>query len=397
MASETMVAEPQPAERPATTRVVEPDEARLSYHGHKGRLAILAIVNLLLTILTLGLYRFWARTRFRIYFWGNIGFLGDRFEYTGRGLELFLGFLMTLPVIFVLGAAFYAVQFFILIPYGELYGFASLAALAVITYFLIGFATYRARRYRLSRTAWRGIRAAQTGSSIGYAFRWLGFFFLNILTLGLAAPLATVRLQRYAMNNTWFGDQQFETNYAAWELFRKYIWYWLFLLPTFGLTYVWYSARKFRYLARNTKLDQLTFSSRLKGGRLFRIFLGYGILVVIAAAPLGAAIGVYVFPVFQELKQSGAVPPDADPALLLLPVVLSMTPIAQAALAGSFVLYVLSLSIFAMVFYLEPLIRAATESIHVAVAQDFVTIQQSAQPAPRRGEGLADSFDLSGF
>ena len=49
-----------------------------------------------LTVVTLGIYRFWARTRLRRYIWSSIMPGGDSFEYTGTGLEKFLGFLIAL-------------------------------------------------------------------------------------------------------------------------------------------------------------------------------------------------------------------------------------------------------------------------------------------------------------
>lgn len=66
------------------------------YDGRLGELYVLFIKNLLLTIITLGIYRFWAKTRVRRYLWSHTSLFGDRFEYTGTGKELFLGFLIAL-------------------------------------------------------------------------------------------------------------------------------------------------------------------------------------------------------------------------------------------------------------------------------------------------------------
>ena len=58
-------------------------------------------INLLLTIVTLGVYVFWARTRTRRYLWSRTQFIDDRLEWTGTGLELFVGYLLAF-VLFVL-------------------------------------------------------------------------------------------------------------------------------------------------------------------------------------------------------------------------------------------------------------------------------------------------------
>lgn len=70
------------------------ERAPLSFVGDMGPLFGLVIVNALLSIVTLGIYRFWARTRVRRYLWRNMQLLGEPFEYSGVGSELFVGFLI---------------------------------------------------------------------------------------------------------------------------------------------------------------------------------------------------------------------------------------------------------------------------------------------------------------
>ncbi|MGB0797738.1 MAG: DUF898 family protein, partial [Planktomarina sp.] len=73
----------------------------VSFHVDTGRLFWLAIKTTLLTVITLGVYRFWARTRIRRYIWSAIRPGGDEFEYTGTGLEKFLGFLLAVVILAV--------------------------------------------------------------------------------------------------------------------------------------------------------------------------------------------------------------------------------------------------------------------------------------------------------
>ncbi|MCY4396908.1 MAG: DUF898 family protein, partial [Rhodospirillaceae bacterium] len=72
---------------------VWPPIHRLTHDGRSGELFVIFLVNLALSILTLGIYRFWGRTRIRRYVWSQTSLLGEPLEYTGRGIELFLGFL----------------------------------------------------------------------------------------------------------------------------------------------------------------------------------------------------------------------------------------------------------------------------------------------------------------
>ena len=56
----------------------------VGYAGTPGLFGI-AFRNLVLTIVTLSIYRFWAKTRIRRYLWSQVTVASDRLEYTGTG------------------------------------------------------------------------------------------------------------------------------------------------------------------------------------------------------------------------------------------------------------------------------------------------------------------------
>ena len=58
------------------------------------------MVNLLLRVLTLGIYHFWAKTEVRKRIWSAIRINDEPLTYTGRGMELFLGFLIVFLVVY---------------------------------------------------------------------------------------------------------------------------------------------------------------------------------------------------------------------------------------------------------------------------------------------------------
>src|SRR3974377_559745 len=66
---------------------------QLFFHGSGGSLFGIHLVNTFLTIITLGIYYFWAKVRVRRYLLSESEFEGDRFAYHGTGQELFIGFL----------------------------------------------------------------------------------------------------------------------------------------------------------------------------------------------------------------------------------------------------------------------------------------------------------------
>jgi hypothetical protein len=83
------------------------DESDLSlpfaFRGEGKELFGIYFVNTLKTIFTLGIYRFWAKTKVRQYLWSNTVFAGDSFSYHGTGKELFRGFLKFFGMAMVFG------------------------------------------------------------------------------------------------------------------------------------------------------------------------------------------------------------------------------------------------------------------------------------------------------
>jgi uncharacterized membrane protein YjgN (DUF898 family) len=191
----------------ADTSFADPGgETGLVYDGRTGELLVLCLKIFLLNVVTLGFYRFWGRTRVRKYLWGHVNLNGDRFAYDGTGGELFLRFLVALLVIVPL---FLLVAIVSALAGGRALMVIARIAQAVLIVYLSFFAYYTGRRYRLSRTTWRGIRGGLEGSANRYALMSFAFVPLQIITLGLAAPWQFVALRRYEARNAGFGDENF--------------------------------------------------------------------------------------------------------------------------------------------------------------------------------------------
>src|SRR4051812_39189166 len=191
----------------------------LAYDGRGGALGSLTFRTTLLSVVTLLLYRFWARTRTRRYLWSHVLLDGDRFEYTGTGGELFRGFLRVVVIFAPISLAILILDTFLLsgLNQAQLPLFFGLA--------IIG--SYYARRYRLTRTRWRGIR----GNLVGSAGAYLGLSLLHVLhavlTLGLTYPIYRLATGRYLIAHSWFGDRQFSCAPRYWRLFLRYAAIWL--------------------------------------------------------------------------------------------------------------------------------------------------------------------------
>lgn len=179
------------------------------FTGNWREFAPIALTNLLLTIVTLGIYRFWAKARERRYLWSRTRFIDDRLEWTGTGREMFRGFLFVvvlfLPLLLILQ---FGLQAMILRGYVGLAGIVGLASYMGILY-LVGLALFRALRYRLSRTYWHGIRGGSDDPGWRYAWSALWKPVVGTLAFGLLIPRAMVSLWNQRWGAMQFGPHRF--------------------------------------------------------------------------------------------------------------------------------------------------------------------------------------------
>lgn len=295
-----------------------------AHHGSTGAMVRLSLVNLLLNVVTLSLWRFWGKTRVRRMLWSTTSAWGDPAEYTGRGGELFLGFIVVMvavftPIIVAMGAAQAAVAA------GNTWAGAIVLALQLAIVVLAGAGLYRARRYQLTRTVWRGIRGGQGGEAWRYGVMMIVVGLASALTLGWAWPWAEMTLARYRMDNTTFGDTGFQCDARAKPLYKRFAVLWLaglaflgglavaiggslssfedmdngsaeflavvaafyvggalWALLTIGLPLAWYRAGFLRQLAAHTRFAGISFTLEATTGSLMKLALGNWLISILS-------------------------------------------------------------------------------------------------------------------
>jgi uncharacterized membrane protein YjgN (DUF898 family) len=144
---------------------------------------------------------------------------GQRFEYTGKGGELFVGFLIVVAF-YVVGAIVFNVSALLVGQGARVVG--QLAVGILILYFVF-VAQYAAQNYRLTRTLWSGIRGGMTGSAWKYGIKGFLFALLNVVTLNLAAPWTTLRLAEDRFNHSYFGNAKASLQASAGPLYVPFI------------------------------------------------------------------------------------------------------------------------------------------------------------------------------
>ncbi|MGA7583070.1 MAG: DUF898 family protein [Pseudolabrys sp.] len=246
-----------------------------------------------LLMVTLGIYRFWLVTDVRRFLWSNTEIAGEPLEYTGTALELLLGFLVAIALLIPIYAGFFlaALDLGLL---GKLSGLLAFAALGVLGQYAI----YRARRYRLTRTIYRGLRFHQSGSAWSYAIRATLWWIATIVTLGLAYPFQMASLERYKMRNTFYGDLAGRFEASGFALLLRGLPMWLLFFAPLAL-----AIRGFVGIDWQALIDAIAqggddVMSKIEGGNP-----GLGSAIVFAMLMGGTSIvlGALLYPAFQAL------------------------------------------------------------------------------------------------
>lgn len=154
------------------------------------------IVNILLGIVTLGIYSAWAKVRTLRYFYGNTRLDGASFEYLAEPLQILKGRL---------------VAFGLLLLYMLVDQFIPLLGAVLMLLFFCAFPWIMVRglAFRNYYSAWRGVRFGFDGR-IGEAYKvFLLWPLLGLLTVGLLFPYAIYRQQQFIIGNSRYGTTPF--------------------------------------------------------------------------------------------------------------------------------------------------------------------------------------------
>lgn len=389
-------------------------ELRVSYRGDPAKLFPLALGTGVLGVITLGIYRFWAKARIRRHVWGQVRVGDDAMEFTGTGLEMFLGFLMAVVALAVYLALVQLILFavgirFVLDPQNQMEEVAqgisiALSFLAVLPLML--FAAYRARRYKLARTRLRGIRFAMENAAGGYMLRGLFYLLLTVGSAGVLWPLMTYRLEAFMTERTWYGGARFRQAGRWTGLYGAYFhvlvgigmlvlavaagvagmeWQ-AGLLGALGVIWgmiglVIYRVRAFAYLMSHKKMDGgLGFRAVPRAGRVVWLYLK-GVVIVGLLGGIGSAA---IFAPLGSLM-AGVEEPSALLAF-------------EFAVLG-FLAYLLVLTVFGaltLVFINQPILGHFVDSVTVTGADALDAVRQRVSDRGADAEGLADALDMGG-
>jgi uncharacterized membrane protein YjgN (DUF898 family) len=268
---------------------------QVRFLGSEGAYWRLRLRGAALVVVTLGIYRFWLATDVRRFLWSNTEIAGDTLEYNGLATELLVGFLFALAILVPLymALAVVALELEMVALRPALLGFLLLALLGE-------YALYRARRYRLTRTVFRGLRFDQHGSAWRYAVYALVCWGIVIITLGLAYPWTAAFLERFKMRNTSYGDLQGRFEGSGLSLFLRGLPMWLLIVGPIIVAIVAITGL-IDWDALRTAIAQ---GDDNAGNRLIEHSpqLELAVAIVSAAAGISVLAVVLLYPLFQAVK-----------------------------------------------------------------------------------------------
>ena len=154
------------------------------------------IVNLLLTIVTLGVWSAWAKVRRKRYFLGNTRINDRAFDYHATGGQILKGRILAVAVLLGIGLAN---------EFEPLLGSAASIFLVIALPWFIA----RSLRFNARMTSWSNVRFDFAGTVGGAALAFLAWPFVGALTAGLLFPLASRAAANYQLRGHRFGTAAF--------------------------------------------------------------------------------------------------------------------------------------------------------------------------------------------
>ncbi|MEO6014070.1 MAG: DUF898 family protein [Devosia sp.] len=402
----------------------EPKVGRVVFTGSRHEMLGIILRGYLLMLPTIGLYRFWQATWKRRFYWQNTVIDGEPLEYTGTASQLLLGFFFALAFFLPIYIAFFVLSMqdvdYLLLGY---------VAIAAIVWFLMGYAIYRARDFRLSRTLWRGIRFDLRGFALAYALRRFLWSLAMLATLGLIYPWMASSLWRYRWRNTWYGDRKFDVA-GTWRAFAApYYGAYFINLLTIGSTLIWivsakdfvrvgagavpgpiglalsaaclvifgftmalYRARSASRMLSTVSMGDAKLSVRIGTGALFWQFVFYVIAVVLLLAVLAAAALIGLASAFAAAAANGQEPDAAAMFAFLQSGTLNVVMLIVVYLVVLGTLGLLAEVILALGWW--KLIATSTTIINPDSVQ---AAKSSPEDRALIGQGLADALNVGAY
>ncbi len=247
------------------------------------------IVNILLTILTLGIYSAWAKVRTNRYFYSNL-YLDDlSFRYLASPIAILVG-----RIIAIVFLVTYIVSVELLPGPG--------LAVALILTLVMPYLIVRSIAFNHRMSAYRNIQFRFHGTYGEAVMVLLVWPLLGMLTLGILYPLALLRVNQFIVNNSAYGTSRLTFNatyrqYAilvfsfiganglgllvGWSVPLAVVEQAILSVVIFGLIFVWFTANATNLYYNSTSLGDNHFDADLETVGLLKVYTVNMVLIIV--------------------------------------------------------------------------------------------------------------------
>jgi uncharacterized membrane protein YjgN (DUF898 family) len=192
------------------------------------------IVNIALSILTLGIYSAWAKVRTNRYMYANTYLNGSNFEYNADPKRILIGRMVVISI-YALFVLFSQQLMLLKVAFG----------IALIAFIAMPWLVRQAVSFKLRNTSYRHVPFKYKGKmSEFYAF-FLIHSLLNIFTVFLIFPYSYIQFKKLILNHAYYGQGKFyfkgKTREAYGIYIRLFFWNLLLLLGLLFLGVLVYS------------------------------------------------------------------------------------------------------------------------------------------------------------
>lgn len=246
---------------------------QVEFHGQAAEYFGIWFVNVLLTILTLGIYSAWAKVRTNRYFYGNTEIDGHTFDYHATPKQILIGRLIAFAVIIVLN---------IIVSLVPVLGIALLP----IYLFVFPWLLNRAIRFGMRMTSYRNVRFDFEGSYWKAFWVFMILPILLVFTLGLITPVLTKQTNQYIAKGSKYGDRPFELSVGLGPLYKLFVF-------VYGLIIVVIGAIVATFIFAGPSIGEIeSLATGLEQGGSEGAMIVFVTLAIYALIPIIAILGV---------------------------------------------------------------------------------------------------------
>ncbi len=189
---------------------MEKNTQPFEFHGKAGEFFKIWIVNLMLSIVTLGIYSAWAKVRTRKYFYSNTLLMNTPFDYLADPIKILKGRLFAFALILV--------YTFAAVISPTLQAFMLLLFIPLLPWIII-----KALKFNLYNSAYRNIRFHFNADYLKALWVFIGLPILIAFSVGLAYPYFVRERKNFLLDNSAYGTSKFKFSATTHQFYSVYI------------------------------------------------------------------------------------------------------------------------------------------------------------------------------